>query len=50
MTLNRKTLQALAAASAVSILLSYAVLRGVIYTTFVDLENEARVSGKISVL
>ena len=39
MTLIRKTLLVLAAASAVSILLSYMVLRGTVYKTFIELEN-----------
>jgi signal transduction histidine kinase/CheY-like chemotaxis protein len=39
MTLIRKTLLVLATASAVSILLSYVVLRGTVYTTFLELEN-----------
>ena len=39
MTLSRKTILILATASAVSILLSYLVLRGTVYTTFVELEN-----------
>jgi|GEM_PF-2671963 len=44
MTLSRKTFLMLAAASAVSILLSYLVLRGTVYTTFVKLEDSWAVS------
>jgi sensor domain CHASE-containing protein len=44
MTLNRKTLLILATASAVSILLSYMVLRATVYATFIELENDSAVN------